>query len=410
MLWRNLAEVPQPYRETIVLYYRQGQSTTDVAAAMETSEETVRQRLARGRQMLREQIAEMIERELVRTAPNHAFTLSVVASLPGLTIQSATAATVGGTVVKSAGIAKSAGLGGLLKAIFTPVLALSSIYFDYRLNVESARSPRRQEFVRSYYRVVITSIVIFGVATMSIMLAAHSLARAHLKLFAGLFIGLGAAYLIVVAAMIVWMQLSRRAMRQTELAEGNPLPAPVPMYEFCSRYRLLGLPLLHIRLRGGLERGPVKAWIAVGDAAIGILFAAGALAIAPISFGGIAAGLVTLGGCAFGLCTFGGFSAGPWAVGGMAIGLSSFGGCAIAWIGANGGVALAHDFATGAIAMAQHANDAAADTFFAESSFFRIVQSATRYADWLNLLCVVPFAFWFRTRRRLSASNSRRDP
>jgi RNA polymerase sigma factor (sigma-70 family) len=53
MLWRYLSELPAPYRETMVLYYRKEQSTGAVALAMETTEEAVRQRLTRGRAMLR---------------------------------------------------------------------------------------------------------------------------------------------------------------------------------------------------------------------------------------------------------------------------------------------------------------------------------------------------------------------
>src|SRR5207253_5737530 len=29
LLWKTLSQIPQPYRETLVLYYRQGQSTAD---------------------------------------------------------------------------------------------------------------------------------------------------------------------------------------------------------------------------------------------------------------------------------------------------------------------------------------------------------------------------------------------
>src|SRR5580658_7784233 len=72
-LWRTLSKIPAPYRETMVLYYRQEQSVTQVAAAMETTEEAVRQRLVRGRQMLREEMTASLERQLTRTAPSRQF-------------------------------------------------------------------------------------------------------------------------------------------------------------------------------------------------------------------------------------------------------------------------------------------------------------------------------------------------
>jgi len=58
---------------------------------------------------------------------------------------------------------------------------------------------------------------------------------------------------------------------------------------------------LHIRFRAGLERGQVKAWIAMGAWAIGGLFGLGGLSVAPISFGGLAAGIFCFGGCGVGL-------------------------------------------------------------------------------------------------------------
>ena len=84
VLWRALEQVAQPYRETLVLYYRQGQSTEQVAAALETSEASVRQRLARGREMLRSQVADMIERNLESTTPQGEFAIAVVAALPAI--------------------------------------------------------------------------------------------------------------------------------------------------------------------------------------------------------------------------------------------------------------------------------------------------------------------------------------
>src|SRR5258705_11996238 len=41
VLWRSLSQIPEPYRETLVLYYRQDQNTPQVASALEITEETV---------------------------------------------------------------------------------------------------------------------------------------------------------------------------------------------------------------------------------------------------------------------------------------------------------------------------------------------------------------------------------
>src|SRR5947209_4195554 len=49
ILWRSIERIPANYREPLVLYYREHQSVETVAAALDLSEEAVKQRLSRGR-------------------------------------------------------------------------------------------------------------------------------------------------------------------------------------------------------------------------------------------------------------------------------------------------------------------------------------------------------------------------
>jgi len=62
----------------------------------------------------------------------------------------------------------------------------------------------------------------------------------------------------------------------------------------------------------------------------------------------------------------------------------AFGGCAIAWLGANGGFAVAHDFAIGGFAYAQFANDAIAQNFMQQHSFFSFSKRFMENAIWLG--------------------------
>ena len=398
ILWRSLERIPETYREPLVLFYREHQSVERVAEALELTPDAVKQRLSRGRKLLQEKVLAFVEGALENTSPGKAFTLGVLAALPVMT-STAKAAVVGATAAKGGVVAKSAGLAGVCSAILGPVFMFVSLYFGYRLDRDGARSPQRREFITKYYRILVTCIVVFVVAVLSLTLGGGLLLKTRPILYIGLLLGLGVAYLIVVAALTVWMRRCLRKIGQQENAESRAAPVPVPVFEYRSKHSVLGLPLVHIRLRGGVEGGPVKAWLAVGDSAIGVIFAFGGLAVAPISFGGLAVGLLTLGGFAIGLVPFGGFSLGPWAIGGIAAGLQAFGGCAIAWLGAQGGVAVAHDFANGGVALAQHANDTAATAFFAKSAFFRTVQVAMSYAAWLNLIWSFPLVLWLWWRK-----------
>ncbi len=148
---------------------------------------------------------------------------------------------------------------------------------------------------------------------------------------------------------------------------------------YTSALRLFGVPLVDIRVGGRAGgRGTARGWIAIGDIAVGYLFAFGGLAIAPFAAGGLTAGFVT----------FGGLAAGGFAIGGAALGAWSIGGVAVAWQAALGGLAVAAQYALGGAAFAPHANDAAAKTFFAALPF-STVRGVLQHARWLLLLTVL---------------------
>jgi len=99
LVWQALSDVPENYREPLILFYREGQSVARVAAALDLSEDAVKQRLSRGRNMLRQQIAATVEFALVNSKPAKAFTGAVLLGLSGATTK--TAAAAGATVVST---------------------------------------------------------------------------------------------------------------------------------------------------------------------------------------------------------------------------------------------------------------------------------------------------------------------
>ena len=113
ILWRALAGMPETYREPMVLFYREEQSITEVAAQLDLSEDAVKQRLSRGRAMLRDEMAVVVESALTRSRPTRAFTASV---LGALTLGSASQATAAGTAAPVAAAAAKSVLGLLAPA------------------------------------------------------------------------------------------------------------------------------------------------------------------------------------------------------------------------------------------------------------------------------------------------------
>jgi RNA polymerase sigma factor (sigma-70 family) len=102
-----LSKLPELYRLPLVLYYRQEQSVREVAEALGVSEDAVKQRLARGREMLRERMSVLVESVLSRTAPNAIFTMAVAMAIGALTAPAAVAASAFAAASGTASVASA---------------------------------------------------------------------------------------------------------------------------------------------------------------------------------------------------------------------------------------------------------------------------------------------------------------
>jgi RNA polymerase sigma factor (sigma-70 family) len=400
ILWRSLERIPESYREPLILFYREQQSIESVARSLELSEDAVRQRLSRGRKLLHEEVLAFVESALERTNPGKAFTLAVLATLPILST-SAKAATLGAAAVKAGATAKGAAALGLFNAIFTPVLGLLGPWLQYRVFLAAAKTDKERKSIRSYFRRLLGLILGLAVLLAALIIFGRKFVGTHPLLFAAALIGLVVAYAAAAVRMGAWACRMFRELREERAAPGESWPQQP--WEYRSKLELLGLPLVHVRFkRSALQRTPVKAWIAAGDFAFGLLFAFGGLAIAPISVGGIAIGLMPWGGAAVGLFAIGGFALGGWVFGGFALGWQAFGGCALAWNAAMGGLAIARDFALGGVAHAAQANSEIASQFMKTSPFFKRMELLSHYVGWLNLLWLIPLIGWWRMLARPS--------
>lgn len=405
ILWRSLERMPATYREPLILFYREHQSVETVAEHLELTEDAVRQRLARGRKLLQEQVLAFVEGALARSNPGKAFTVAVLASLPALAL-SASAATVGATAATGSATAKGTGTMGLPGWMLGPLIAVIPNYIAYRVTLAGAQSDEERAAVKAFWgkAATITLAFFIPVAAGVLWLTRNQPDRSFLS-------GLLATCLVLifVPTMAVLTIVSSRKSRQYYarlLTEEYAGVLPEPAWEFRSKTALFGLPLVHIRIgdRFAILRKPVKAWIAVGHTAMGGLFAFGTATIAPISIGGFSFGLLSLGGLAVGGVALGGIAAGVWPLfGGLIIGWQAFNGCfAIGWSAAVGMFALAHDFALGQFVHAAQANNEAARQFVFPNPFFRCAEFIIRHWYWLNLFWIVPFFILWRVTRSRS--------
>ncbi len=82
LVWQTVEKIPEAYRVPLILYYREGQSVQRVAEATGLSEAAVKQRLLRGRRMLKDEMESLVEHSLAGSRPGKRFTAGVIAALP----------------------------------------------------------------------------------------------------------------------------------------------------------------------------------------------------------------------------------------------------------------------------------------------------------------------------------------
>jgi RNA polymerase sigma factor (sigma-70 family) len=396
ILWRLIERIPEGYREALVLFYREHQSIENVARALDLSEDAVKQRLSRGRKLLHSEVLAFLEGALKRTSPSKAFTMGVLAVLPAFAI-SARAAEVGVATAKGSLTGKALAASAWSSAILAPALGFWGNYFGYRAGMDRAQSDFERDYIRRFYRRLTAGILGFWAGYGMLLIWAKQFVMDRHLVYSSLVIGLVLPFtLVLFASGLFWLRAPGKFLAGLR-AKGATLNPARPAWEYRSKFVLFGLPFIHVRVSGGLTMPvmPVKAWIASGDYAVGLLFASGNLAIAPMSIGATAIGLLSFGGCAVGLISLGGFSVGLWSFGALAFGWNVFGACAIAWNAANGGIAIAHSFAVGGIAHALEANNDAARSYFQHNLLFHHPRRLLLYLAWLNLLWVIPmFARW----------------
>ncbi|HEX3626638.1 MAG TPA: sigma-70 family RNA polymerase sigma factor [Verrucomicrobiae bacterium] len=374
ILWRSLEQIPDSYREPLVLFYREHQSIEQVAATLELSEEATRQRLSRGRKLLQEQVVAFVEGALARTNPGQAFTVAVLAALPVTLSSSAKAATVAAVAAKGGSAATGVTFASALSFLAGPLIGLVVGLLGMRSGLKSTRTPReRAVVIRHSVGLIVAIVALFIICPLFTYLGEpHWKTHPFLVLLVCLGIMLAWTVFIFVYSWGFGKRFERLRAEEQQLHPDLFAGARKPtwmtgkVYEYRSRATFLGLPLFHYRMgRGVCEKvQPAVGWVAVGQVAYGILYASGGVAVGAISVGGISFGLLSFGGIGVGLLAFGGLAVGGVALGGSAIGIVASGGLAIGLHAALGGVAAARDMAAGGMAIAAHANDHAAHAFF----------------------------------------------
>ncbi|TKR33729.1 sigma-70 family RNA polymerase sigma factor [Luteimonas gilva] len=145
-----ISALPEDSREILLLFYREGQSSQQVAALLGLSDAAVRKRLSRARQDLREDLLKRFGELARSTAPGAAFTAIVATAL---TVASPPAAAAGILSAGAAVGAKTFGkilLGAAGSIGFAVVASFAAIYLGLRSQLRGAiDEEERRGLIRS---------------------------------------------------------------------------------------------------------------------------------------------------------------------------------------------------------------------------------------------------------------------
>lgn len=164
-----ISALPEDSRETLLLYYREGQSSRQVAALLGLSDAAVRKRLSRARQDLREDLLQRFGEFARSSAPGAAFT-AVIAT--ALTVASPPAAAAGILTVGAAVGAKTFGkilLGAAGSIGLAMVAAFAGIYLGLRKQLPGAiDDAERRQLIHS---AVINALASIGFVAAMLLVA-----------------------------------------------------------------------------------------------------------------------------------------------------------------------------------------------------------------------------------------------
>ncbi|MHC4586892.1 MAG: sigma-70 family RNA polymerase sigma factor, partial [Planctomycetota bacterium] len=122
-----IRRIPEQYREPLVLYYRQQQSVKQVALSLDLSMDVIKQRLQRGRKLIKEQLSSIVEETLSAPGPKKAFTTAVIASIAGITVKGAGVAAAASFAAGTSTTGTTTGLAALMSGVTGKIITAAAV-------------------------------------------------------------------------------------------------------------------------------------------------------------------------------------------------------------------------------------------------------------------------------------------
>lgn len=164
LLWSTLNNIPEQYREPLVLFYREDKSVSQVADMLGLSIDATKQRLARGRAMLKTEVESFVEDLLGASKPDRSFASSVMLALPGAATSAGGKAVVQGTAaagVKSMVAKLGTSLAGPMLGVLGGVAGLAGAWYGTRKAAEHATSDEERILMWSFFNKTLVMTVAY---------------------------------------------------------------------------------------------------------------------------------------------------------------------------------------------------------------------------------------------------------
>lgn len=156
-----IAALPEDSREVLLLYYREGQRSQQVASLLGITDAAVRKRLSRARQYVREELMARFGEFARTSAPSAAFASGVLGMLAIAAPPSAGAVVLGtGGVVAGKGLLKLMG-GALGATAFGTLVGIGAVWFGIRKYLRDPLDARERDQLLRYGTVNTLAILLF---------------------------------------------------------------------------------------------------------------------------------------------------------------------------------------------------------------------------------------------------------
>ncbi len=158
-----VAGLPDENRDILILYYREQQSSVQVAKLLDLSESNVRQKLKRIRDSVKDELLSQVGEYLLSTAPTIAFTSLVTSAISGTAPVAAATLTAANTA-QSSGIMKILSLLG--GAMLGGLVAVAAIFFASHLAQRKLTDQEQKTLLKQRTRIQAAWVFICAVLFM----------------------------------------------------------------------------------------------------------------------------------------------------------------------------------------------------------------------------------------------------